>query len=192
MSTKFNAAFWKWFGKSKVVDSNGDPLVVYHGTDSDFNQFYLPGEIEGRHPSSALGIFFTASKLVAKEFSNSHPPKIVPAYLSIKNPFIMKWGEFRRRFVTPALAEDWGVAEKAEEFSTQLTYDKYDGILIKKSVKHANTIEADADSWVAFYPTQIKSVDNDGTWDADDPDIRSNPGLSRLESEAQKILRRLR
>ena len=24
--------FKKWFGKSKVVDENGEPLVVYHGT----------------------------------------------------------------------------------------------------------------------------------------------------------------
>jgi len=28
---------------------------------------------------------------------------------------------------------------------------------------------------VAFEPHQIKSIDNDGTWDADDVDIRSNP-----------------
>jgi hypothetical protein len=32
------------------------------------------------------------------------------------------------------------------------------------------------DSYAAFYPWQIKSIDNDGTWDTDDPDIRSNPG----------------
>ena len=32
-------AFKKWFGDSKVVDANGDPLVVYHGTDQDFSVF---------------------------------------------------------------------------------------------------------------------------------------------------------
>ena len=26
--------FWNWFGDSKVVDENGKPLVVYHGTES--------------------------------------------------------------------------------------------------------------------------------------------------------------
>ena len=32
--------FKRWFGNSKVVDDNGKPLVVYHGTDkSDFNIF---------------------------------------------------------------------------------------------------------------------------------------------------------
>ncbi len=39
--SKLNAAFWKWFGKSKVVDANGEPLVVYHGTTHDFNEFKL-------------------------------------------------------------------------------------------------------------------------------------------------------
>ena len=28
--------FKRWFGKSKVVDENGEPLVVYHGTDAEF------------------------------------------------------------------------------------------------------------------------------------------------------------
>lgn len=32
-------AFKKWFGDSKVVDSNGKPLVVYHGTTHDFDAF---------------------------------------------------------------------------------------------------------------------------------------------------------
>jgi len=33
--------FKKWFGDSKVVDENGDPLVVYHGTTHTFDQFDL-------------------------------------------------------------------------------------------------------------------------------------------------------
>lgn len=32
-------AFKEWFGDSKVVDENGKPLVVYHGTLNDFNEF---------------------------------------------------------------------------------------------------------------------------------------------------------
>jgi hypothetical protein len=34
--------FKKWFGKSKVVDDNGEPLVVYHGTpEGGFSEFDL-------------------------------------------------------------------------------------------------------------------------------------------------------
>ncbi len=31
--------FKRWFGDSKVVDENGEPLIVYHGTNADFNIF---------------------------------------------------------------------------------------------------------------------------------------------------------
>ena len=31
--------FKKWFGDSKIVDENGDPLVVYHGTKADIEEF---------------------------------------------------------------------------------------------------------------------------------------------------------
>ena len=33
------SAFKRWFGDSKVVDADGKPLVVYHGTTSDFESF---------------------------------------------------------------------------------------------------------------------------------------------------------
>jgi len=32
-------AFKKWFGDSKVVDDNGEPLIVYHGTNKQFDKF---------------------------------------------------------------------------------------------------------------------------------------------------------
>lgn len=32
-------AFKRWFGDSKVVDENGQPLVVYHGTSEEFDTF---------------------------------------------------------------------------------------------------------------------------------------------------------
>jgi hypothetical protein len=31
--------FRKWFGRSKVVDQKGDPLVVFHGTNAVFKSF---------------------------------------------------------------------------------------------------------------------------------------------------------
>jgi hypothetical protein len=62
--------FKAWFGdwendpenSSKVVDSNGEPLVVYHGTDNDFNDFKSFKNIH----------FFTQSKNEAHWFVNEH------------------------------------------------------------------------------------------------------------------------
>jgi hypothetical protein len=36
-----SAAFKRWFGKSKVVDADGKPLVVYHGSQKNFRKFEL-------------------------------------------------------------------------------------------------------------------------------------------------------
>ena len=64
--------FKKWFGKSKVVDENGEPLVVYHGTsDYGFNifDFLKLGERTGAK-SAEEGIFFTSSKAVADGYAH--------------------------------------------------------------------------------------------------------------------------
>lgn len=52
-------AFKRWFEGSKVVDENGDPLVVYHGTMSDVEQF----DTEVANPESdwGAGIYLTNS-----------------------------------------------------------------------------------------------------------------------------------
>lgn len=49
-----NPKFKRWFGKSKVVDSDGNPLVVHHGTPNDFTVF----KREAANPESDLGAGF--------------------------------------------------------------------------------------------------------------------------------------
>ena len=41
----FSKSFKAWFEGSKVVDENGEPLVLYHGTSAKFNEF-----VHGRSP----------------------------------------------------------------------------------------------------------------------------------------------
>jgi N12 class adenine-specific DNA methylase len=56
-------AFKKWFGNSKVVDENGEPLVVYHGSDNpEFKAFDIGRLGENTGAASALrGFFFAKS-----------------------------------------------------------------------------------------------------------------------------------
>lgn len=54
-------AFRRWFGDSKVVDANGDPLVVYHGTTAPEFDVFRPGE-----QAHDAGIFFTDNEFVAE------------------------------------------------------------------------------------------------------------------------------
>jgi N12 class adenine-specific DNA methylase len=57
--TPNTTAFRNWFGDSKVVDKDGKPLVVYHGTQTDFTVFR-----PGATPSND-GIFFTKDPDIA-------------------------------------------------------------------------------------------------------------------------------
>lgn len=65
--------FKRWFGDSKVVDENGEPLVVYHGTTRKFDEFKIPA-------------YFVSNRRDAEYFSASRKPTVVDAYLSIENP----------------------------------------------------------------------------------------------------------
>jgi uncharacterized membrane protein YkoI len=52
-----NDNFKKWFGDSKVVDDEGNPLVVYHGTTHDYNIF----DREKGNSDNDFGVGFYAS-----------------------------------------------------------------------------------------------------------------------------------
>ena len=53
--------FWKWFGNSKVVDSQGRPLVVYHQTSETFNTFERGRDKAGKYDYGTPGGFFFKS-----------------------------------------------------------------------------------------------------------------------------------
>ena len=71
--------FWNWFGDSKVVDEDGRPLVVYHGTDAEFDTF-ARGEHGGTY---GTGIYF-GRKSTALRYGN----RLLFVYLKIENPFV--------------------------------------------------------------------------------------------------------
>ena len=84
--------FKQWFGDSKIVDAEGKPLVVYHGTAADFDAFDTKGAAW-----QALGSHFGSSAQANKVFETNYdavfgrpaPVKgrsLVPVYLSLTNP----------------------------------------------------------------------------------------------------------
>lgn len=74
--------FKRWFGDSKVVDENGDPLVMYHGTTADFDVFDTT-----RRAIAGEGSFFSSSPMGS--FAAGVGGNIMPVYLSIKNPKVI-------------------------------------------------------------------------------------------------------
>jgi hypothetical protein len=85
----FDDEFMSWFQGSKVVDSEGNPLKVYHGTRANFNQFDLD--------YCAMGVVWFSSdegKILAGESGACGSAIIKEAYLSIKNP--AGWNEYEK------------------------------------------------------------------------------------------------
>jgi hypothetical protein len=198
------AAFKKWFAGSKVVDENGDPLVVYHGTTSDIDAFTKKASRTG-HPSSYLGFFFTESTYVAdmfnRDLSNSGPftdvssqpfadgANTVPVYLAIKNPKIIDAREFKDLMVdlgAPRTEEyGWMRTPKGwEKLKNDLIDKGFDGVKIladSNQYKGSGNEEYVVPQWVAFSPTQIKSIFNT-KWDGSNPDILASFAGPRANS----------
>ncbi|MBO7735530.1 MAG: hypothetical protein J6S67_23395, partial [Methanobrevibacter sp.] len=82
--------FYKWFGDSKVVDNDGRPLVVYHGTSSVFDTF---DSDVGHITDSGFfgsGFYFTPIKSEAEYYGRI----VMPVYLKIEKPFIISTGGY--------------------------------------------------------------------------------------------------
>lgn len=100
-------AFAEWFGDwkndpkqaSKVVDKNGKPLVVYHGTGTTIEEF-LP-EFTGQGVDQyGSGFYFTTEKDTAEGYMSRRldgktkpggedNPNVIPVYLNIRNPLVV-------------------------------------------------------------------------------------------------------
>ena len=175
--------FWKWFGDSKVVTKGGNPIVVYHGTGESFEVF--SSGVGQRHPSAALGFFFSTSPAIAEEFApvNSadvdavfgEGANIVPAYLSIKNPVEISSERFKQKFLS-------GKDRIASDFRAAMIEEEFDGINVLAD-ENAEDGEFSEDTWIAFDPTQIKSaIGNRGTFDGANPNINFMRGPTKQDA----------
>lgn len=66
---------------SKVVDENGEPLVVYHGSSSEFDTFAIPSVDNRQRLSTKIApkFFFTTSKKTAQSFISPRDEAILHA-----------------------------------------------------------------------------------------------------------------
>ncbi len=155
---------------SKVVDENGEPLVVYHGTPNTFTVF-KPNDA----PGWGTGIYCTDNPESASDFADGSGGNILPLFVHIRNPYTgqslgvdLEDTETYKRYNErnhsgDDLDPDTLWSEDGEFVNQVLRELGYDGIMTEGS----NGI--DGLEVVAFEPTQIKSIDNRGTWDPNNP-----------------------
>lgn len=71
-------AFKKWFGNSKVVDKDGKPLVVYHGTNQEVESFDEDRRgMMTQNDSARAGFWFTGSSVVANDYATTAAKRTV-------------------------------------------------------------------------------------------------------------------
>lgn len=159
-------AFKRWFGDSKVVDENGEPLVVYHGTGADFEAF--SEAFADDVGLAGKGFYFTNSRDEALGYAErNETPNVIAAYVSIMNPLVIRAGKLPDgRSVMDIHRKYSPVSNRhgAAEIRSIAEQNNNDGVIWlgnDGSIRHA----------VAFSPEQIKSVNNRGTWDPNDSRI---------------------
>lgn len=171
-------AFKRWFNGSKVVDANGDPLVVYHGTSSNISEFDSSYAGSTTFSASGLdGIFFTdsidtaeryakmAQKVQHEQFGRFYTSaNLMPVYLSLQNPLVYKKQRGDQITLLDTLKRKVIADAKAAG---------HDGVIFKGFRDTPTGRGQVADTLVALRPEQIKSaIGNRGTFDPGNPDIR--------------------
>lgn len=82
--------FWRWFGDSLVVDDDGAPQVMYHGSYRDVQVFDRRKSIEWRNPSmDTVGVWVSDSPEEqggAGMYANGEGAALYPVYVAISNP----------------------------------------------------------------------------------------------------------
>jgi hypothetical protein len=80
-------AFYEWFGDSKVVDENGQPLKMVHFSGNEFSQFDK-NRTGINNDESAVGFWFADKDDFA--FNNEYHPVRYDVYLKMDNPLIIE------------------------------------------------------------------------------------------------------
>ncbi|MBQ7251826.1 MAG: zeta toxin family protein [Kiritimatiellae bacterium] len=177
--------FKRWFGKSKIVDGNGKPLVCAHRTHADFDAFdlSLSQDLEGRK----AGLGWGAGKiyLVAFEHENfaafREGQRVMRLFVKAENP--ISGQEYDRR-----LAEKIAAHPEADPESPGYDMAARDGLIAEldaeiKAEGHDGIWNKTTGELAVFEPTQVKSAtDNIGTFDGRNHTILAQRGPSEADS----------
>lgn len=145
---------------SVVIDANGEPLVVYHGSGEQRN-IITPGM---RDP----GAWFTSNFRNAANYAKDDEPTIHDTFLAIKNPLVVTFDYGEDGDLVPFINSEAVDIDNNVDLVNYAQRRGYDGVHFPEG----NFTEED-DTWVAFQEEQIKSAtDNTGDFDSENPDIR--------------------
>jgi len=166
--------------ETKVVDEAGNPKMLYHGTNKEYEEFSEStlGTKTG-NPTSKIGFFFSESPSEGSRYASDWGKEggnVRPVYLDIKNPKRLTYKEMND--ISMAMFDDSSSlpvnAWKTKEGQKAIVESK------EKGIKRANQMAMDLrerlisegydgavvkiggmDEYIAFSPDQIKSAISD-------------------------------
>ncbi len=219
------SAFEKWFGDSKVVDEDGKPMMVYHGTGANIDDDFAfdPKYIGATGAAEGYGFYFTTDKATAEGYQGRDGGSLTQVYLSIKKPMPVnhkgfsahQLGKIIDRMIDAEISlgetddyKDTFVSNYVDTYSVsratavrevaRIVFDSSDSAIDQiaelgnvsgdKVATHAAVLDvtgfdgivsdgyggqgqAGGTIYVAWFPEQIKSVNNVGSYNQNDPRI---------------------
>lgn len=170
----YSKSFKSWFGdwendpehSSKVVDKNGKPLIMYHGTFQHFDTF---DPSMGREATDIQGIYLTPDMEEASFYGNN----VRAFYVNMRNP-----------------------ADSDEAFNIWHKYyiqgDRKAGVKARKDLQSMGydgimgDYDLDPDSeYVVFSANQVKSIDNNGNFSKESDNIYENESNKTMNNYTQ-------
>lgn len=162
---------------SKVVDENGEPLVVWHG--STWNPIAEPSGaavFRTGEGETGSGAHFGTRQAAEERGSDRKNWNLASVFLNMRNPLrVADTGYWTPGDIVAEVRkteEDFPWLDNWDEIKAELKRRGYDGMVYENAVE-----DEGSDSYIAFEPTQIKSAtDNTGAFSPRNPDIRYSIG----------------
>lgn len=203
------AAFNRWFSDSKVVDDDGEPKVMFHGTGADISEF---------RPKQANAIFVTDEPFFSEAYANTSATwlrrrgldgaaNVMPVYVKATHPFdfaepkqvdavvakvFSSEGQAGVKGAPTVEIGDAAIPFTRDRLTFALTSGDWEAIespQVQAAIRGLGhdgfyVDEAGFKNLGVYEPTQLKSATgNDGTYGAGNPDLRYS-GRQRFEVRA--------
>lgn len=139
----------------------------------------------------SMGTFFASNPKLASEYSklgtyNYNNSQVYPVYITMKKPLVVdaKGSAFDKISldveIEPGVKlraivdDDGGIYGRLDQTNTNAVtqyarHAGYDGVVFKNIIDNANADLPQSTNFAVFEPTQIKSINNRGAFDPDDP-----------------------
>lgn len=196
-------------GVSKVVDSNGEPLMVYHGSPNEFDYF----DKSKIGSTTDYGVFGTGFYFaLTKSYARIYGENVKPFFLNLKNPYkgVFGGGVLNNDNYKPTDPEEHynkvynaaiNLRGKTEEQAKRIAERSRDSAIKmneeNEKLRNSNFDGVDATGekvnssekqYVAFDPNQIKSATgNNGNFSTEDNNVNRMVIMSRAFYDIENL-----